>query len=378
MPTSTIGRDRVLSGPASARVTLDGREYINFAGCAYLALGRLRELREAASSALEGGVGFSCQLPSAYGVADPTIRDLEVTAAAYCGTEDAVYFASGYLIGAAALTSLDTGESVLFLDESAHFSLWDAARLSTRRAVPFGHCDPDALSRAIRQNLPARMRPIVMTDGVFGTTGRVAPLEQYAGILAPYEGRLLIDEAHSFGVLGPHGRGAVDHHGVESISATAATLSKAFCAQGAIIGCSHEAADRLRCVPPLRVANSGSPISAAVAAAAIRYVQAHPERRERLSELATYLRNRLKGIGIEIEAAESPAPILAFRIADHATMESIQRRLMEQGIYVMLSNYIGAGASGILRCAVFADHCEADLDELVDALAASSRPTDPA
>jgi 8-amino-7-oxononanoate synthase len=358
----------VLSGPASARVTLGGREYINFAGSTYLALGRQPELREAALRALEGGTAFSCQLPSAYGVIDPAIRNLEFTAADYCDTEDAVYLASGYLIGAAALTSLETSASVLFIDEGAHFSLFDAARLTGRPVVPFGHCDPEALAQAIRIALPPQTRPITVSDGLFGTTGRVAPLNEYAAVLAGYDGRLAVDEAHSFGVLGVHGRGAAEYHGVESIVTTAATLSKAFCAQGAIIACGREAAERLRRVPPLRGANAGSPLSAAVATAALRYMQAHPERRARLAQLTDYLRNKLRAIGIEV--GDSPAPIFAFRIGDGAVMRSLQKQLFERGIYVMVSNYIGSGAHGVIRCAVFADHSEGDLDALTDGILA--------
>jgi 7-keto-8-aminopelargonate synthetase-like enzyme len=357
---------RVLSGPAGARVVLDGREYINFAGSTYLALGGLQELRDAALKAIEGGAAFSCQLPAAYGVADALVESLEERAAAYCGTEDAVYMASGYLIGAAALASLNTTGSMLFIDESAHFSLFDAGQLTGLPLVPFKHCDADALEQVIHSSSRREMRPLVITDGVFGTDGRVAPLDRYAALIAPFDGRLVVDEAHSFGVLGQHGRGAAEHHGVESVATTAATLSKAFCAHGAIIGCKRAVADKLRRVPPLRGANVGSPITAAVASASIRYVHEHPERRARLSGLTSYLRARLADIGIE--TGDSPAPIVAFRMGVRAVMQSIQEALFRRGIYVLISNYIGAGAEGIIRCAVFADHSEADLDSLVDSL----------
>lgn len=356
----------LLSGSAAARVMLGGREFINFAGSTYLALGALPELREAAARALTSGAAFACQLPAAYGVVDPFIRDLELAAADYCGTQDAVFLPSGYLIGAAALASLDTSGSVLFIDEGAHFSLFDTARLTTRPLITFKHCDPESLAQAIYTSLPPRLRPIVVSDGVFGTTGRVAPLDLYADVIADYGGRLVVDDAHSFGVLGLQGRGAAEYHGVESITVSAATLSKAFCAQGAIIGCDVEVADKLRRTPPLRGANAGSPLSAAVAVVSIRYMQSHPERRARLAELTVYLRNRLECIGIKV--GESPAPIMAFRIGDRAAMECIQERLFERGIYVLLSSYIGAGTEGVIRCAVFADHSESDLDALAAAL----------
>jgi 8-amino-7-oxononanoate synthase len=255
-----------------------------------------------------------------------------------------VYFASGHLIGAAALSSLETDESVFFIDEMAHFSLFDATRIANRPVVTFRHCDLESLSQAIRDSLPAGAKPIVVSDGVFGTTGRIAPLNEYEKIVRCYEGRLIVDEAHSFGVLGAHGRGAAELHGVESLGTTAAAFSKAFCAQGAIMGCARDAAKMLRQVPPLRAANAGSPISAAVSAASLRYMQAHPGRRVRLLGLTTHLRRSLRSIGID--TGDSPAPIVAFEERDRQTSASLQQQLFERGIYVMLSNYIGVSANG--------------------------------
>ena len=357
---------RVVSGAAAARVSIDCRDYINFAGCGYLALARDPALHDAARWALDGGAAFARQISAAYGAVDPAIRDLETAAADYCGTETAIYFASGYLIGAVALHSVDTADSVLFIDADAHFSLFDAARLQGRPWFTFTHCDADALADGLKNNLRPGMRPIVLTDGVFATTGRVAPLARYAAVIAEYDGFLVVDEAHSFGVIGPNGRGAAELLAVGQVSARAATLSKALCAQGAIIGCSHAVARKLRHLPPLRGANAGSPISAAVGAAALRCAKSQPERRVRLAVLTAYLRRRLRSIGIEVD--ESPAPIVAFRIGDRMLMKSLQRRLFDRGILVTLSNYIGAGPQGLIRCAVYADHIEADLDALVDGL----------
>ena len=273
---------------------------------------------------------------------------------------------SGYFIGFAALASLDTSQSIIFIDEGAHFNLLDAARLSGRPMFPFKHGDCSSLAKVLKHFLPPGKRPLVLTDGVFATTGRVAPLDKYADLIASSDGRLVIDEAHSFGVLGKSGLGAAEYHGVASVAASAATLSKAFCAQGAIIGCTNEVADKLIRVPPLRGANLGSPISAAVAAAALSYMQKHPERREKLAYLSTALRARLRNIGIEVE--ESPAPIVAFQLGDRRQMHELQDHLFERGIYVTISNYIGAGAEGMVRCAVFADHVEADFDALADGI----------
>jgi 7-keto-8-aminopelargonate synthetase-like enzyme len=90
------------------------------------------------------------------------------------------------------------------------------------------------------------------------------------------------------------------------------------------------------------------------------------QRRARLAQLTRYLRDRLQAA--VIQRGDSPAPIFAFQLGDRAVMAALQQRLFERGIYVMISNYIGSGADGIVRCAVFTDHSEADIDSLVEGI----------
>jgi len=195
----------------------------------------------------------------------------------------------------------------------------------------------------------------------------VPPLAEYAAALAPYDGRILIDESHAFGTVGAQGRGAGEYCGVESLAATGSTLSKAYCAQGAFVGCSSATAARLRWLPQVRGACAGSPLSAAAATASLQYVAKHPELRTQLRTLSDYLRARLRGIGLE--AMASPAPIVAFRLSTRQEMLGLQRRLFSEGLHIQYSTYIGAGPEGTLRCAVFADHTRSDIDLLLESLA---------
>src|SRR5579862_160326 len=112
---------RKVDGPASARVTIDGREYINFFGSGYLALARLPEVRAAAFAALEKGAAFAQQFPSSLETLDPPFADVERVAAAACGTHASVYFASGYFIGMVGLASLKEQFDWVALDEHAHY-----------------------------------------------------------------------------------------------------------------------------------------------------------------------------------------------------------------------------------------------------------------
>jgi len=288
---------RTVKGPVSARINLDDREYINFFGSGYLALSGIREIREAVQRALQEGVAFAQHVPRALGTIDPAFDAVERACASVFDTEASVYFPSGYLIGSVVLASFEAAFGCVVMDEGAHFSLKDAALISELPTYTYAHCDADSLSDTLRQKAHGK-RPLLMTDGIFATTGRMPPLDAYATVLQKYDGRMLIDESHSFGVVGQKGRGAAEYCHVEHLAAVGATLSKAFCAQGAITPCHKQSAYRLRTIPPLRGACAGSPLSAIAAAASIEYAVAHPEIRQHMGATKNYLRTRLQGLGV--------------------------------------------------------------------------------
>jgi 7-keto-8-aminopelargonate synthetase-like enzyme len=276
-----------------------------------------------------------------------------------------VYFASGFLIGRVGLTSYEQAFDLLILDDTAHYNLRDAAKLTGLPTFTFAHCDVGSLSDVLKQHVRAKQRPLVITDGVF-TTGRIPPLRDYAAVLEGYNGRLFVDESHSFGVVGENGRGAAEYCGVEHLAPIGATLSKAYCAQGAILGCSAAAALRLRTIPPIRACCAGSPLSAAAATASLTYVAKRPEIRKNLREMTDYLRARARSTGLDV--IDSPAPVVAFQYGKRADMEALQRRLFDRGIHIYHSTHLGTGPEGMIRCSVFRDHTREDMDALVDAL----------
>jgi len=368
--TSQILAGRAVTGAAAARVMIDGQPYLNFFGSGYLALTDEPRIREAARQALEGGAPFARQFASALGATDPIFDEVEQLGAAACGTESSVYFASGYLIGAVGIASLAQSFQLLFLDANAHYSLEDAAKATGLPRFQFIHGDPDSLKEQLRQHVRGQQRPLVLTDGVFATTGYIPPLADYAAALAPYDGRMFVDESHGFGVVGEHGRGAIEYCAVESFATAGATLSKAYCTQGAVMGCTVERATMLQTLPPIRAACAGSPLSAAAATASLRFVAQHPELRVNLRATTAYFRARMRELGLDV--IESPAPIISFRLGSQAEMLALQRRLFDQGIFIYHSTYIGAGTEGVIRCAVFRDHTREDIDHLTSALRQSA------
>lgn len=356
---------RTVHGPESARLLIDERSYVNFVGCSYLALQTLDELHVAARRAIEMGHPWSQMRSAAQGAIDPLFDELADEGGRFFGQETSVFLPTGYFCGPATVAGLQGRFDAVCIDELAHYSLYDAASLCGCPVHVFAHADADALKDVLRQHAAQLRQPLVLSDGVFATTGRVAPLADYARIAHAAGGLLFVDESHAYGVLGAHGRGAAEHCGV-SDAWHAGTLSKGFCAQGGLLPCSREFAARVRSLPPVRGASAGSAVSAMVAAAALRYARAHPQRREHLQHISQRLKRGLRGLGLDV--VDTPAPITAFAVGRHAAMVALQRALFDDGLHVALSNYIGSGPEGMIRCATFADHSEADIDQLLGAL----------
>ena len=359
---------RELRGGGNARLLIDGVPFLNFSGCNYLALTDKPELRSAAQNVLDDGAGFSRYLVNAYGGYDPYFQAAEEEAAKFFGTEAAVYLPSGYLIGAAGFAAAEPDFDVILLDENAHWCLKDAAKLTEKPFRYFAHRSAESLGTEIDM-LSSGQRPLVVTDGAFATTGALPPLDQYADLLKTVDGRLLVDESHSGGVVGETGRGSAQHYGVEDIAHVGVTLSKAFCCQGAVYVGSRAQVERAVAAKPIRGSNSGTPISANVCAAALKYVRNNPDLCKRVRELANYLRNNMRALGLTV--SDTQAPIVSFSYGGFSEMRNIQQHLFNQGMYVLHSNYIASGSAGIIRFSIFADHSVQDLDRVTETISSA-------
>ncbi len=350
-----------LRGGGNSKLYIDGQPFLNFSGANYLALTDREELRNAARQALNDGAGFSRYLVHAYGGDDPYFDAVEYEAAKFFGTEAAAYMPSGYFIGAAGFAATETEYDVILLDEIAHWCLNDAAKLTGKPIRYFKHRSVNSLAREIDKLAPGQ-RPIVVTDGAFATSGQLPPLNEYAELLRPCNGRLFVDESHSAGVIGDTGRGAVQHFGVEDIAHIGVTLSKAFCGQGAVYVGPSDCVTRARACKVVRGSNSGAPISANVCAAALRLVGADPGICARLRTLAEDLRANLRGIGLDVP--QTPTSIVSFSHGNFEDMRAIQEHLFKEAIYVLHSNYIASGPGGVIRMSVLADHTIEDLNRV--------------
>jgi len=358
--------ETMLESPLGPRMVIEGKEYDYFCGTSYYCLhGHERLIRAACDAARKYGLG------PATGWDMPPLREVEELAAAFFGTPKAKYIVSGYLGNFTLAHALKGEYHRIFVDEVSHYSVFDAINSVGKPIHPFPHLNPEGLRDELKRHLRPGEVPLTITDGVFPVTGAMAPLKEYAQVLAPYGGILCVDDSHGVGVLGGNGRGSLEYWGIEGERCyLAGTLSKAFGGFGGIIPGDEALMERIARYVRIPVGASPPPVPAAAASAeGIRILAEHPELRERLRRNVAYLRARLRDLGFEVD--DSPVPIISLKPRGNLDLKRTQEKLKEKGIivkYVPPRGYSDAPGVGTIRIAVFSEHSREQLDRLVEAL----------
>ena len=253
-------------------------------------------------------------------------QDVEAEAAAFFNSEAALYVAGGYYFGLIAISAVSHEFGAIFFDELAHHALREGIVASGLSNWAFRHLDPEDLEGQLKRHLPANAKPLVVTDGMFSTFGEIAPLQDFAHVMASYDGTLLVDESHSFGVLGTLGRGAGEHHDISAASILmGGSTSKALGVMGGIIPASANHVAAYRSTPAGRGAAAGLPAAAAMCSASLKFVRQHPELLQRLRANIAYLKSGLREIGLPV--ADNLAPVATFQTESQQSMQSLQELL---------------------------------------------------
>jgi 7-keto-8-aminopelargonate synthetase-like enzyme len=357
----------MLESSVGAEIVLSGRRCVNFGGSSYLGLASNPHIIEAGIAALRV-YGAGGPIPRGHAIGCRPLRDIEQSACRFFESDAALYFGSGYHFGLAAPAVLGSRYDTVFFDELAHFAVRDGIGASELRHRSFRHLDVEDLERQLRHHLAAGERPLVVTDGLYSTFGEIAPLDRLWQVAAAYDGGLVVDESHAFGVLGAAGRGAREHHGMTSAAVlVGGSLAKAFGTCGGLALGSIADIQAMHATPVVRGAAVGSPAAIAMCAASLDYVRNHPELLTRLRDNTSYFKSGLRRLGLTLRG-DDIAPIAAFALDSSASTLRLHAALLAEGIFVYRSTYIGADGNGVIRCAVFADHTREHLDALLDAL----------
>jgi 8-amino-7-oxononanoate synthase len=361
--------DLRMESPVGARTVFSGREYDYFGGTGYLGLQSNPRVLQAGLEALQRYGLSTATSRGGYGE-HPVYDELEREACAYFGSEKMLYFPSGYM-GMSVLAPA-TGELYehIFIDSSAHFSLWDAAQATGKPITPFHYRQPQALQEALKRELRPGERPLVVSDGIFPISGDIAPLPDYLALVKLLNGCVYLDDAHALGVLGPNGRGTPDYFGIEDEAVhTCGTLSKGLGGFGGVIWGRKawiEAVERCS-----RVCVGASPpplVAAAASARALQIARTTPALRERLWANVKRMRDGLRACGWPLE--DTPSPVVCLGVRDGVSLERIKSGLFEQGFATALvRTYSSTPAGGALRVAVFATHTDEQIDRFIAAVA---------
>lgn len=358
-----------MESPVGPRTIFNGREVDYFSGCGYLGLQSHPVVVQAAVNALQRYGLSTATSRGSYGE-HPEYTAFERQACDYFGAGRVIYFASGYL-GMSILTQA-TGRLYdhIFIDSSAHFSLWDAAQATNRPITPFPHCQVDRLREAMPRELRPGERPLVLSDGVFPISGEIAPLPGYLALVKEYDGLVYFDDAHAVGVLGANGRGVPEYFNIQDESVhTCATLAKALGGYGGIIWGTPEWVEDVDRNSRICAGASPPPLPVtAASAAALEIARTDPGLRQRLWNNVTRARAGLRALGWDLE--ETPVPVICLRSRSGVNLPVLRDRLFEQGIAVThVRSYTSTPAGGALRIAIFATHTSEQIEHLVETIA---------
>jgi len=329
-------RLRVLEDEQAPVCTFDGKKVINLASNNYLGLTTHPKLRQAAIEATRR-----------YGVGSGAVRTiagtmkihmvLEEKIARFKNVEASVVFQSGFAANAGTVAAVLGKDDFIISDELNHASIIDGARLSRATIKVFRHKDVAHAEELLKEVADKPGHKLLITDGVFSMDGDIAPLPALCDLAEKYGAIMMVDDAHSSGVLGRNGRGTIDHYKVHGrVDIQVGTLSKAIGALGGYVCGSHDLIDFLyHRARPFLFSTSHPPSVAATCIAAFEVLEEEPERIEKLWENTRFWKKELGGLGFNIGGVNTPAsetPITPIIIGDGARTMEFSRELFKGGV----------------------------------------------
>jgi 8-amino-7-oxononanoate synthase len=365
---------RALEDNDGPEATVEGRRVIMLGSNNYLGLTTHPKVRAAAKAAIDT---YGTSMTGSR-IANGTTRlheELEARLAAFHGKDAALVFTTGYQANLAAISALLANrQSVAVIDKDDHASIYDGVRLAQAtgaRMVRYKHGDAAALD-AVLDALGEGEGALVVTDGVFSARGEIADLPAIAAVARKHGARLMIDDAHGLGVIGPGGRGTAAHFGlVDQVDLIGGTFSKSLASIGGWLVGDRRVLDYIRHFATSFVfAASAAPPCVGAALAALEVMTEEPWRQQRLRDNFTYMRGELARLGFELGRTEAAVVPIYVR-DDLKTMMMWKCLLEEHGVYT--NPFITPSVAPrhqVLRTSYMATHERAHLDRALEAFAA--------
>ncbi len=342
-----------------------GRKLSYFAGCDYFRLASHPKVLGALQTGLKNfGLNVAASRMTTGNHA--LYGELENSLAKFFGSESATLVANGYATNLIVAQALVDDFTHVFIDEKAHPSLQDAAKIFTGAVKIFKHRDAKNLSIALRK-LKKNSKPILLTDGMFSSDGSIAPLKNYLKFL-PENGMLLVDDAHGTGVLGKSGKGTIEWENIsrERVIQTV-TLSKAFGVYGGAILGNADLREKIFSKSGMFVGSTPLPLPLANAAmASVKILASDKKFRRRLAQNVDYVKSALRKF--EWPISENESPIISIVPENNSEADALKKRCQVNGVFPSWIKYPGGPESGYFRFVISSEHSQKQLDALLKAL----------
>ncbi len=354
-----------LESKQGPEVIMEGKRKIMLGSNNYLGLTTHPEVMEAAIKAVEKyGTGCSGSR-FLNGTLDLHLQ-LEKQLAEFLGVEDVMTFSTGFQSNLGIISTIVGRHDYILCDRENHASIYDGCMLSGAKFLRYKHNDMNDLERLLA-TVPETSGALIVTDGIFSMSGDICNLPELVRLKNKYGARLMLDDAHSLGVIGKGGRGTASHFGLEKdVDIIMGTFSKSLASLGGFMASSHLVGEYVRHASrPFIFSASMTPSSVAAAMAALHVLEKEPQRVDRLHDLGNYLRNALKTRGIKIKESDTPiVPVYTYELLDTLYYD---KKLFNEGVYV---NPVLPPATPdkecLLRLSLMATHTEALIDEAAD------------
>lgn len=361
---------KVHDGSAGATSFISGQNYINFSSYDYLGLAQHPAVRTAAKAAIDQ-YGTSVSASRIVSGERPIHRELEQRIAHAYGTDDALVFVSGHATNVSTIGHLFNPRDLVLHDELIHNSVLQGIQLSGAHRLPFKHNDWAHVEQLLQQQRHQFEKVLIVVEGLYSMDGDYPDLAEFIRIKQEQHCFLMVDEAHSFGVMGAQGKGLAEHLGLNTrdVDIWMGTCSKALASCGGFIAGESALIEHLKCLAPGFLYSVGmAPTLAASALAALGVMEQEPERLRRLQHNSQYFLQRAQAAGLDTGLSQGYA-IVPVIVGGSIRAAQLSALLFEQGVNVQPILYPAVPeAQARLRFFISCEHTEGQIDEAIDRL----------
>lgn len=357
---------KAIQSGAGSSVMIDGKKVIMIGSNNYLGLTQDPRIKEAAIDALHT-FGSGCTGSRFLNGTLTLHEELEEKLAKFVNKEAALVFSTGFQTNLGAISTLVGKSDLIFADRTNHASIVDGCRLSFGKTLKFRHNDMEDLENVLKRHDGNSYGKLIVTDGLFSMEGDIINLPEVVKLAKKYNARIMIDDAHSIGVLGKYGRGTGEHYNLEDdVDVVVGTFSKSFASLGGFVAGTQNVISYIKHHARSLIFSASMPPSAvATVIKAIEILENEPERIEKLWRNADKMRTSFNEMGFN--TGNSTSPIIPIIIGEDMKTFQFWKLLFENNIFTnpVISPAVEPGRS-LLRTSYMATHTDEELDQVLD------------